>query len=63
MHLPSNLSDIDECLDTAFNGDNLCVDVPNSHCINTEGSYECTCVPGYSLLDGSCQRSKYYVLY
>ena len=40
-NLKLNLSDIDECTTQDFDCD------PNAHCENTEGSYTCTCSPGY----------------
>ena len=36
----------------ALNGSSLCSD--NSECVNTHGSYECVCVPGYDLTNGTC---------
>jgi hypothetical protein len=40
----------------ALNATDLCEGVDNSQCVNTEGSYDCTCVPGYTLVNGSCER-------
>ena len=36
----------------ALNGSSLCS--ANSECVNTHGSYECVCVPGYDLTNGTC---------
>lgn len=48
--------DIDECLVAALNATDLCEDTENSQCVNTEGFYDCICVPGYTLVNGSCER-------
>ncbi|XP_076437418.1 uncharacterized protein LOC143276674 [Babylonia areolata] len=42
--------DIDECTDTP----NICASVSNSKCENKNGSYSCSCVPGFSKSDGLC---------
>ena len=51
-------ADIDECEDAAREGMVLCVD--NSKCINTRGSYNCTCFDGYNKINGSCERKWYF---
>ena len=51
------LADINECTQAALNGTNLCFS--NSVCVNTPGSYECTCAPGYIATLGKCQRMLY----
>lgn len=50
LHLDSNgnCEDIDECI---LAPSNPC---GNGTCINTFSSYECTCPPGYELIDGLC---------
>ena len=50
--------DIDECLEAALKSENLC-DI-NAQCINKDGSFECPCVPGYEVVNDTCQR-KYYL--
>ena len=30
----------------------------DTQCVNTYGSFECVCVPGYRLMDGNCQRKE-----
>ena len=30
----------------------------NTQCVNTDGSFECACVPGYELTDRNCQRNE-----
>ena len=45
--------DIDEC----EIGDNECVHI-GQHCVNTEGSYYCTCVEGFEERDGYCHGKK-----
>ena len=52
------LADINECIQAALNGDSLCSS--NSVCVNTPGSYECTCAPGYVTTMGTCQRKLYH---
>ena len=56
--------DVDECEDAARDGIVLCVD--NSKCINTKGSYNCTCFDGFIKINGSCERkmlNSYYHCY
>ncbi len=50
--------DIDECFEAAVSSPpiNLCENSPNSQCVNNIGSFNCTCVPGYTLDDGKCER-------
>ena len=51
--------DIDECFAAAANFENLCESDPNTRCVNTEGSFQCLCVPGYFRNNsGMCIRSK-----
>ena len=47
-------TDIDECLEAALNAVDLCVDDQNTQCSNTEGSFECICVPGFARENGTC---------
>ena len=47
-HLNSLLSDINECTANVHNCD------ANAFCNNTEGSYKCTCSPGYDGNGISC---------
>ena len=47
------VSDIDEC----EIGDNDCIHI-GQHCVNTEGSYRCTCVEGFEERDGYCHGKK-----
>ena len=47
MYLILLLPDVDEC-----NDDHDC-DLANSMCVNTEGSYTCTCRPGYVQVEGN----------
>ncbi len=49
-------ADINECFQAALILTDLCENDPNSQCINTEGSFTCTCAPGYTLQNESCQR-------
>ena len=37
-------------------GMDLCTSEANSQCVNTEGSFDCICVPGYIVIDGNCER-------
>ena len=54
--------DIDECLES----NETCPD--NSICINTNGSFDCICGPGFQFQNGTCQgillplRTLFYVL-
>ncbi len=49
-------SDINECRVAALESMIICTAV-NTQCVNTEGSFECICVPGYELnMNGECQR-------
>lgn len=50
--------DIDECLEAALNSENMC-DI-NAQCINKNGSFECPCVPGYEVVNSTCQRKYVY---
>ena len=47
-------TDIDECLEAVANQRDICP--ANTACVNTIGSFQCVCVPGYELVDGTCQR-------
>ena len=48
--------DIDECREAALVGTVICTQ-ENTQCMNTDGSFECVCVPGYNqTMDGECQR-------
>ena len=47
-------ADVDECLEAVANQRDLCP--ANTVCVNTIGSFQCVCVPGYELVDGTCQR-------
>ena len=47
-------TDIDECFDAAMNSIELCLN--NTVCVNNLGSYLCSCVSGYSLVNGTCIR-------
>ena len=38
-----SVSDINECMDDTLNECS-----PNADCLNTEGTYDCTCRTGYS---------------
>ena len=49
IYLLPNLVDIDECNDAVDN----CND--NADCINTDGSYRCSCKPGFSGDGSSCE--------
>ena len=44
-HVYNFPTDIDECKSDT---DNICNEVDNSQCINTEGSYICDCEIGYT---------------
>ena len=47
------LSDVDECMEAALYGIELCSE--NTVCLNNEGSYECPCISGFHLTNGTCQ--------
>ena len=49
LYLLHNLVDIDEC---ATNRDNCSL---NSVCINTAGSFQCVCQPGFQDIDRVCR--------
>ena len=51
--------DVNECLEGAMYLLDLCTN--DTGCVNLRGSYACACVPGYSLVNGSCQ-CKYRVI-
>ena len=51
----THIIDIDECLEAAQSNTDLCQD-KNSECVNNEGSYMCTCVPGYENINNTCSR-------
>ena len=55
------MADIDECFEAALMSTDLCAHDKNTQCMNLEGSYECTCVPGYSRENGTCQ-SKFIII-
>ena len=52
--------DIDECFEAAFEPLILiCDSGQNVQCVNTNGSFECVCVPGYKLGEnGTCERKQ-----
>ena len=52
MHVSN--TDFDECLEAVANQRDICQ--ANTACVNTIGSFQCVCVPGYELVDGICQR-------
>ena len=57
MHLYIIKLDVDECFVAAIEATDLCESNQNSQCVNTEGSFDCSCVPGYiDVTDGSCER-------
>ena len=47
-------SDVNECLEAVANQRDICP--ANTACVNKIGSFQCVCVPGYELVDGTCQR-------
>ncbi|XP_064384249.1 uncharacterized protein LOC135333252 isoform X3 [Halichondria panicea] len=47
-------TDVNECLEAATAGFDLCSNTAHSHCTNTEGSYGCACNPGYEKLNETC---------
>ena len=48
--------DIDECFQAAMIALSICENDINTQCVNTEGSFNCTCVPGYHRINGICER-------
>lgn len=48
-----NILDINECDNNAHGCSN------GATCVNTAGSYTCTCLPGWT--SGMCQIGKYFV--
>ena len=48
--------DINECFEAALRAADACEDDANTQCINDEGSFNCTCVPGYHRVGDECQR-------
>lgn len=55
IHTDYMHSDIDECLEAALVSNNLCETDKNTQCVNSEGSYTCKCVSGYTRENGTCQ--------
>ena len=54
--------DIDECFQAAIIALRICEDGTNTQCLNVEGSFDCTCVPGHHRVNGTCQRKiKFYL--
>ena len=47
-------TDVNECLEAVANQRDICP--ANTVCVNTIGSFQCVCVPGYELVDGTCRR-------
>ena len=52
--------DVDECFMAAIEAIDLCESNQNSQCVNTEGSFDCSCVPGYIDVNGTCERELKY---
>ena len=57
-----NYIDIDDCFEAALESSNLCESDPNSQCVNRAGSFECVCVPGYSLNANNTCQSKLWMI-
>ena len=49
-------ADIDECFQAAIIAFSICENDINTQCMNTKGSFNCTCVPGYYRVNGICRR-------
>ena len=58
-----DFTDIDECLQATYEGEQLCSN--NTYCMNIPGSFDCVCIPGYEEVDGVCTREyiKFCILY
>ena len=54
----SFFTDIDECLQGAMDGTQLCSN--QMICSNTEGSFACLCPSGTTPMNGVCIESKYH---
>ena len=52
-------SDLDECLEAATYYIDLCSQ--NTVCVNTEGAYECPCLSGFKLTNGTCQSKLWMI--
>jgi hypothetical protein len=55
----SDLLDVDEC---RFSGIHTCDDNSRADCMNTEGSYNCVCKPGYKGDGQTCKLFGNYYL-
>ena len=44
----------------ALESADLCESDKNYQCVNMEGSFDCVCVPGYTSVNGSCERELHY---
>lgn len=62
IHINSPFSDINECFQAAISAANICEDDTNTQCVNTEGSFNCTCVAGYHRVNGTCRRKSVMIL-
>ena len=47
-------SDVNECVEAVAIQRDICP--ANTACVNTIGSFQCVRVPGYELVDGTCQH-------
>lgn len=57
--LVSQSTDTNECFLAALTSIDVCENDENAECVNTAGFYNCSCVPGYERINGSC-HSEYY---
>ena len=55
LNLRFFFADVDECQMT----ENICG--ANSICINYDGGFNCTCIAGFQMIDGSCLGEFYHV--